>query len=94
MTAGNYSTFWSIPGDYLRIKSVELAYQLPDRWAKKVGVKGIKIYANAYNLYTWSASIKKYGVDPETLSSAANSNAQGVYPQEAIINMGFNIAIK
>jgi TonB-linked SusC/RagA family outer membrane protein len=94
MTAGNYSTFWSIPGDYLRVKSVELAYQLPEKWATGVGVKGIRVYANAYNLYTWSASFKKYGTDPETTPGAGESGAAGTYPQETLINLGVNVSIK
>ncbi|QKJ28782.1 TonB-dependent receptor [Mucilaginibacter mali] len=93
-TAGNYSTFWSISGNYLRIKSVELGYQLPERWANAVGMKGIRLYANGYNLYTWSKSLTKYGLDPEVLRGAGDPGAQGVYPQSAIFNLGVNVSIK
>ncbi|MES2276424.1 MAG: TonB-dependent receptor [Bacteroidota bacterium] len=93
-TAGNYSTFWSISGNYLRIKSVELGYQLPERWANAVGMKGIRLYANGYDLYTWSATLKKYGLDPEVVRGAGASGASGIYPQSAIFNLGVNVSIK
>lgn len=94
MSSGATSTFWAISGNYLRIKSVELAYLLPAKWGNKIGIKNVRIYANAYNLHTWSATYKRYGLDPEVARGGGNSDYQGVYPQSAIINLGFNITIK
>src|SRR5690606_9412724 len=65
MTTGNTSTFWAISGNYLRIKSVELGYKLPERWVSKIGLEGVRVYANGYNLHTWSATFNRYGLDPE-----------------------------
>ena len=56
MTTGSNSSFWAISGDYLRIKSVEIGYRLPSEFVKKIGLKGVRVYASGYNLYTWSAS--------------------------------------
>jgi len=94
MTSGNFSTFWSIPGDYLRIKSLDFGYQLPEKWAKAVGMKGIRVYANGYNLYTWSRVFKKYGLDPEIVRESGGAGADGKYPQTAIYNIGVNVSIK
>ncbi|WEK36051.1 MAG: TonB-dependent receptor [Candidatus Pseudobacter hemicellulosilyticus] len=39
---------------YVRLKTLELGYTLPQRWLKRVGVKNFRIYANSYNLATFS----------------------------------------
>ena len=46
--------------------------------------KSLRVYANAYNLFTWD-NVKK--VDPE---SSNNSNGQ-FYPQQKVINFGINL---
>ena len=51
---------------------------------KKFGVRSLRVYANAYNLFTWD-NVKK--VDPE---SSNNSNGQ-FYPQQKVINFGINL---
>jgi len=94
MASGNTSTFWAISGNYLRIKSVELSYKLPQNWFSKIGIKEARLYANAYNLHTWSATYGRYGLDPEVARGGGGSDYKGVYPQSAIVNAGFSLSIK
>ena len=47
------STRWLQRGDYLRIKDVTLAYNLPQNLMKKINMKGAKIYVSALNPYTF-----------------------------------------
>jgi TonB-linked SusC/RagA family outer membrane protein len=94
MTTGNTSDFWAVSGDYLRIRSVELAYKIPEKFVTKIGLKGLRIYANAYNLYTWSATYDRYGLDPEVARGGGGNDYDLPYPQTAIFNLGINVSIK
>jgi TonB-linked SusC/RagA family outer membrane protein len=77
------SSFWLKDATYLRLKNVELAYNLPvDRLNQKF-ITGIRLYVNANNVATWS-KIKNF--DPE------NSQDRGWgYPQLRIWNVGLNL---
>jgi len=89
MNSAIFSDFWAISGNYLRIKSVELGYRLPAKFINKVGLQSARVFANGYNLYTWSASFNRYGVDPEVAR-----DAYATYPTQAIFNLGLNVSIK
>jgi hypothetical protein len=69
-------------GNYFRLKNVNVAYNLPYKWIKKLKVAGIKFFANGQNLFTWSAYDM---VDPEV--SMPN------YPMQRVINAGINIKL-
>ena len=74
------SSFWLEDASYLRLKNVELAYNLPTDRLFGNFVKGVRVYINANNVYTWTG-IKNF--DPE------NSNGRGWnYPQLRIWNAG------
>ena len=49
-------------GSYLRLKSLSLSYLFNPRVCKALGVKDLKVYTTAYNLYTWT---KYSGQDPD-----------------------------
>lgn len=49
-------------GAYIRLKSVELGYTIPLHIVSKIGIRGVRIYANGYNLATFT---KLRYVDPE-----------------------------
>ncbi len=69
------STRFLEKGDYLRIKEVTLAYNLPQSLMKKSGfLKSAKVYASAYNLYTFH-SLNSF--DPER---GNNGHAYAIYP--------------
>ncbi len=89
MTSTNFSDFWAVSGNYLRIKSIELGYNLQPRWISKAGLKSARVFASGYNLHTWSASFNRYGVDPEVARDAG-----ATYPSQAILNFGINVSIK
>ena len=68
--ANNYrtSSFWIKSGDFLRIRNIELGYTLPTHLLNKVGINKLRVYVNAVNPVTWSSLLKKYQLDPESLS--------------------------
>lgn len=76
------SSFWMKDASYIRLKNVELAYNLPIEPLKIHFIQSIRFYVNANNVATWS-KIKNY--DPE------NGNGRGWdYPQFRIWNAGVN----
>ena len=79
------SDFWLVDGDYLRLKNIQVGYNLPKTILKKTPLSSVRIYANAFNLVTWD-KVKK--VDPE---SNPSSNNGYFYPQQKIINFGVNV---
>lgn len=77
------SDFWLYNTAFLRLKNVELGYNLPSQLLSKIKIENVRVYANAFNLATFT-KVKDF--DPETSSG----NAQ-FYPQQRIINLGVNI---
>ena len=69
-------------GNFLRLKTVHLAYSLPFNWVKRLKLANVKLFVSAQNLATWAA----YGVnDPEV--SLPN------YPIQRVINTGLTIKL-
>jgi len=59
------SSFWISNGAYLRLKNVNISYNLPSKWINKIGIKQAQIFFTGTNLLTFSA-FKAY--DPEQLA--------------------------
>lgn len=57
------STFWIRNGAYLRLRNVNLAYNLPQAWLNSVKLKSTQIFFNGTNLLTFS-DMKEFQ-DPE-----------------------------
>ncbi len=72
--------------DYIRCKSVELGYSFSQNTIKWLGIKGVRVFGSAYNLFTITGL--KY-LDPEHPSSSYGL----VYPLIRTINVGANIKI-
>jgi TonB-linked SusC/RagA family outer membrane protein len=73
------STWWLRSGNFLRLKSLELAYNVQGRALSKMRLKALRVYANAVNLFVLSP-FKLW--DPEM-----GSNATG-YPPQKVLNLG------
>jgi TonB-linked SusC/RagA family outer membrane protein len=69
---------------YLRLKSLELGYTIPQKLIKKLGIKNLRIYVSGYNLLTFTKL--KY-MDPEHPSS----NWGYIYPHNKTYNVGLNV---
>ncbi len=64
------STLYEKDSKYLRLKTIQLAYNLRRPWLKKAGMNSIQIAASAYNLLTFTPYL--FG-DPETRASSTPS---------------------
>lgn len=62
------STFWLKKGDFLRLRNVELGYNLPSSVLNRLHLVNLRIHVNSVNPITWSSLSKKYDIDPETPS--------------------------
>ncbi|MEJ2884307.1 TonB-dependent receptor [Pedobacter sp. GR22-6] len=77
---------------FLRLKTVSLGYQLPQKLLKSLRIKSLRVNASAQNLFTWSTY---QGYDPEV--SAYNSALTpgfdwSVYPRARTLTLGLNLS--
>ncbi len=64
------STLYEKDSKYLRLKTIQLAYNMKMPWMRKVGVRSMQVALSGYNLLTFSPYI--WG-DPETRASSSPS---------------------
>ncbi|WP_207513734.1 SusC/RagA family TonB-linked outer membrane protein [Longitalea luteola] len=84
----NYmSDFWLINAHYIRLKTVELSYQVPDSWLP-LKINNARFYISGYNLFTWT-NYKKYQQDPETASNSVGDS----YLNQRVLNLGLQIGL-
>ncbi|MCQ2158311.1 MAG: TonB-dependent receptor [Bacteroidales bacterium] len=92
---GAVSDFWALSSDHLRIKNVEIGYSFRENspFLRKMGIAGMRIYANANNLVTLFDQMSRYGIDPETKDNMGGSegNISYVFPLTRTTNIGVNI---
>jgi TonB-linked SusC/RagA family outer membrane protein len=78
------TSFWLDDMSYLRLKNIQLGYNLPKKWLQKISIDNVRIYASAENL----ATITKFrGLDPAALGSQ-NDN---MYPVNKSFSIGVNV---
>lgn len=75
---------------YVRLKSAEIGYTLPEKLTSRFGIKGVRAFATGYNLITFTKL--KY-LDPEHPSavSAVDQQFGYAYPIDRIISFGLNV---
>ncbi|HTI58923.1 TonB-dependent receptor [Mucilaginibacter sp.] len=77
------NTFWLNNASFLRLKNIQLGYNVKSAFLSKIKVSGLRVYASAFNLFTIT-KVKDY--DPEGTSGSGQ-----FYPQQKIINLGVNV---
>lgn len=80
------SDYWLIDAWYIRLKTVDLGYQLPKKILPKF-VDNIRFYVNAYNLFTFT-NFDKYQQDPEIKTNSAGD----AYMNQRVINLGVQLS--
>lgn len=75
---------------YLKLRNVELAWNVPQRWLNKLKLSGLRFNLTGQNLYTWT-KYKMY-LDPENVNlSNTDFSKQSIYPTPRIYNFGLNV---
>ena len=83
------SDLWLMNGSYLRLKTAEISYTLPQKdFLKKGGIESVRFYCNGYNLLTLFSDLNDIDIDPEGVTDGGNNN----YPNIRIYNFGVNIS--
>ncbi|MBC8155300.1 MAG: SusC/RagA family TonB-linked outer membrane protein, partial [Bacteroidetes bacterium] len=80
------SDFWVTNVRYLRLRNLEVGYNIPKALLSKVGISAMKVYVNGTNLISFD-NLKAIGVDPEI-----SSNGALVYPPQRLFNTGFALS--
>ena len=84
------NSFFVRSGDYVRLRSLQIGYTLPDTIASKLGASSARVYYNGTNLLTLTDFT---GLDPEVPRGGALDigvySAQ--YPSNSISSLGINI---
>ena len=80
------STFWLDDMSYLRIKNVQIGYNLTDKKLNRIGLNSIRLFLTGENLLTFTSY---RGLDPEKEGAASDA-----YPISKNYSIGVRIGIK
>ena len=75
-------------GDYIRLKSIRLSYQLPRQWLDRFGISSASLSAEGQNLALLYSDDRLNGQDPEFFRSGGVS-----LPQPRLVTFTLNIGI-
>lgn len=80
------NSYYLFDKDYIRLKNIELGYNLPRATLDKINLGGLRIYVNALNLLTIAGTLGNEIFDPETVNQSGQ-----YYPQTKVINTGVSL---
>ncbi len=88
------SSFWMRSAAYMRLKNLQLGYDLPLSLLKRIGVSNMTVFVNAQNLLTVTDFWKGY--DPEINYDASATDgvelgSGGFYPQVKVVSFGIDL---
>jgi TonB-linked SusC/RagA family outer membrane protein len=89
---GNFSkpsTYFIENGSYLKLRNLQIGFNVPKALLAKINIKKVRLYANGNNLLT----ITKYsGTDPEIAGSNVSRGVDyGLYPQVRTYSAGIEV---
>ncbi|MGE4585971.1 MAG: TonB-dependent receptor [Mangrovibacterium sp.] len=73
-------------GDFLKVKNIQLGYNLPKKFLSKFGIKSMKVYVNADTPFVFSELDSN--LDPETFDGVIESNGS---PSTRMYSLGINV---
>ncbi|MDD4972543.1 MAG: TonB-dependent receptor [Paludibacter sp.] len=84
---------WAIEdGSFLRLNTLTIGYSLPKSLLNKLKLEKLRLYATAYNVWTWT---NYSGYDPEVDTQRSTPLTPGVdwnaYPRSRTFNIGLNV---
>lgn len=92
------NTRYMIDASYIRLKNIQLGYNLPQKWIKPLHLSRASIFFSGENIWDWSPMYKHYwgtvdvlglGTDPENSDSTAGSG--GCYPIMSSYSLGVSL---
>jgi TonB-linked SusC/RagA family outer membrane protein len=92
ITKGVFHSWAVEDGSFLRLNTLTLGYTFPIQLTQKIRVNRLRIYATAYNVWTWT---NYSGYDPEVDTRRSTPMTPGVdysaYPRSRSFNFGINL---
>jgi hypothetical protein len=90
-TNGVICSYFIEDGSYLRLKSLQIGYSIPDKFLRKTGITSLRFYLQGINLFT----LTKYkGLDPEIGGPDSCFGVDnGNYPNVRQFVLGLNVII-
>ena len=79
------SDFWLVDAWYIRLKTIDLGYQLDKKVLHKF-IDNVRFYMSAYNLLTFT-NYNKYQQDPEISTNTAGD----AYMNQRVLNLGVQL---
>ena len=84
------SDFWVQDGTYLRLKNLNIGYDIPSNIRDMIGVDQFRLFVSGSNLFTWN----NLGIYKGSFDSEGPSNQDGTtYPLIKTISYGINISL-
>lgn len=81
----NANDFWKVNVHYIRLRNLEIGYDIPSKLLNRISVRGLRVYVHGTNLFSLD-NTRRFETDPEISSTNAL-----VYPQQRIYTFGFNL---
>lgn len=81
----NYETssYWMVNTAYVRLKSLQIGYNFPQKLAKRMKMQNLRVYADFYNLWNiYSRMPKDFDVENQAFNS---------YPQQRVSSFGVSL---
>jgi len=90
------SAVWRRNASYVRFKNLEVGYTFNAQSLRSLGIQRLRVYANAFNIATWTEDPFMEQFDPEKYNGAPANNpaaaAQGyTYPLSKNYNFGLSL---
>ncbi|MBC8005991.1 MAG: TonB-dependent receptor [Verrucomicrobia bacterium] len=82
------STFFLRDGSFLRIKNIQVGYNVPAALTKKIGISEARFYFSGDNLFVFT---NYPGLDPERTPGVGQNTSFQNYPQNRILSFGARI---
>lgn len=84
-----FSTYFIENGSFFRLRDITIGYNVPSEKLSRVKLKGLRLFLNAQNVFTWS---QNSGFTPEIGGSAISFGVDGgTYPVPSIYTFGLNL---
>ncbi|WP_449438765.1 SusC/RagA family TonB-linked outer membrane protein [Pedobacter steynii] len=82
-----FSTLWNEKGDYFKIKTITIGYQLDPKLVGKLGMKGVRVYGIMDNIMTFQSS----SVPDAELVTPQGEYSGGSYPLPKKVTLGLEV---
>lgn len=84
ITSSPLGSYGLYDGSYVRLKTAEFSYTLPEKWSKSIALSNARLYINGNNLVFWS--------DLPTDRETGGFDIQNAYPMFRQFNIGASVS--